>query len=293
MGGCRVVSDEHHDHPPIYSSDRKEFVVRVLITVGTTVTVLSLLALLCYAVDMLLLVFAGILVAVLLRAPATWLAAHTPLKPAWAVGVVILAFALLLWGGGRFITVPVMDQLQTLSATLPQTVENVTQRLMSNRWGQELVRQTESINWSSRRMNVLGRMTGAISTAFGFITDVFIILFLGIYFSMQPRPYISGLLRLVPKGGRPRATEVLQDIGKNLRLWLVAKLCSMAIVGVLTWGGLWLLGMPFALALALLAGIFSFVPYIGPFVSAVPAVLLAFTLGGTGSCHGGTVAVEH
>lgn len=60
---------------------------------------------------------------------------------------------------------------------------------------------------------------------------------------------------------------------------MVGKLASMALIGVLTGLGLWLLGIQLALALAVLAGLLSFVPYLGPIVSAVPAVLLAFTQG--------------
>ena len=126
-------------------------------------------------------------------------------------------------------------------------------------------------------MNVLGRLTGALSTAFGFMADFAIIFFLGLYFAAQPGPYIRGLIKLVPVPGRPRAREVIRGIGHTLQWWLVGQLCSMTIVGVLTGLGLWLLGMPLALALAVLAALFSFVPYLGPIVSAVPAVLLAFT----------------
>ena len=50
----------------------------------------------------------------------------------------------------------------------------------------------------------------------------------------------------------------------------------MVAVGFLTWLGLALIGVPSALTLALLAGLLEFVPYVGPIVSAVPAVLLAF-----------------
>lgn len=257
----------------------RSYVSRILVAVGVTVAVLSLLALLWFAVDMLLLVFAGILVAVLLRAPADWLAGHTPLSGGWSVGVVIVALALLLWGGGVLMTTPVMDQFNTLSTMLPQTIVDLKQQLLNNSWGEQLVRQAQTINWSSPRMNVLGRMTGAVSTAFGFIANVVIIFFLGLYFAVQPHPYIEGLISVVPVPARHRAREVLQEIGRTLQWWLVGKLSSMAVIGVLTGLGLWVLGMPLALALALLAWLFSFVPYLGPIVSAVPAVLIGLTQG--------------
>ncbi|MGQ0547871.1 MAG: AI-2E family transporter [Betaproteobacteria bacterium] len=64
-----------------------------------------------------------------------------------------------------------------------------------------------------------------------------------------------------------------------LQRWLVGQVVLMAIVGTLTWIGLQLLGVPFALPLALFAGFAEFVPYIGPIVAAVPAVLVAFAEG--------------
>lgn len=63
--------------------------------------------------------------------------------------------------------------------------------------------------------------------------------------------------------------------------WFGAQLESMAVVGVLTPIGLWLIGMPLAPLLGLIAGLLGFVPNIGPIPSAIPAVLLASTEGGT------------
>lgn len=62
-----------------------------------------------------------------------------------------------------------------------------------------------------------------------------------------------------------------------LRWWLVGKLLSMSIVGLLTTAGLWLLGVPLALAFGLIAAALTFVPNIGPVLSVVPPALLALT----------------
>jgi len=65
-----------------------------------------------------------------------------------------------------------------------------------------------------------------------------------------------------------------------LRWWLLGRLVAMTAVGLLTALGLWAIGMPMALALGFIAGLLSFVPYIGPIVSAVPAILVALADGG-------------
>ena len=69
--------------------------------------------------------------------------------------------------------------------------------------------------------------------------------------------------------------EVLEEAGSTLQRWLLAQLVSMGIVGLLTTLGLWLLGVPLALTLGILAALSEFIPNFGPILSAVPAVLLA------------------
>jgi predicted PurR-regulated permease PerM len=85
-----------------------------------------------------------------------------------------------------------------------------------------------------------------------------------------------GVVTLVRPARRTRARQVLRQLGDALRGWLFGQLIDMAIVAVLTGVGLLLLGIPLALSLAVLAGLFNFVPYIGAIAGAVPAVLIAF-----------------
>jgi predicted PurR-regulated permease PerM len=71
----------------------------------------------------------------------------------------------------------------------------------------------------------------------------------------------------------------VQTLGFTLRWWLIGRLMDMTLVGVLSGVGLWLLGIPLALSLGILAGLLNFIPNIGPLLAAVPAVLLALTEG--------------
>jgi predicted PurR-regulated permease PerM len=101
------------------------------------------------------------------------------------------------------------------------------------------------------------------------------VFFVGIFLAADPGTYRRGALLLVPPARRPRVDEVLGEIGETLLRWLSGRLLLMAAIGVLSWVGLLLLGVPLALALALIAGLLSFIPNIGPVVSAVPAMLIA------------------
>jgi predicted PurR-regulated permease PerM len=60
-----------------------------------------------------------------------------------------------------------------------------------------------------------------------------------------------------------------------LRLWLRGQLAAMIIIGVMTGTGLWLLGIDSWLVLGILAGFFEFIPFAGPILSAIPAILIA------------------
>ena len=73
----------------------------------------------------------------------------------------------------------------------------------------------------------------------------------------------------------------MDDSEKALRLWLKAQLVSMTIVGILVFVGLKIIGVPSALALALIAFSLEFIPFAGPIIAAIPAILLALLQGPT------------
>jgi len=125
----------------------------------------------------------------------------------------------------------------------------------------------------------IGRGLGLIGSTFGAVANVLIVLFFAVFMAAQPQPYIQGLLFLVPRRRRKRAREVIYEIGNVLRRWLIGQSILAVCVALLTGAGMLLLGAPFAVALAILAGLMEFVPYIGPFVAAVPAILVGFAEG--------------
>ena len=72
---------------------------------------------------------------------------------------------------------------------------------------------------------------------------------------------------------------MLDALGTGLWRWIQGQLLDMVAVAVMTGAGLWLIGVPLFATLGLIAGITNVIPYVGPFLSGVPAVLIAFTLG--------------
>ena len=108
--------------------------------------------------------------------------------------------------------------------------------------------------------------------------NIAIVVLVAVYLAADPRPYLEGTVRLFPLKHRDRARNVLDAVGDTLFHWLQGQLVSMAVVGLLVAGGLWALGVPLAGTLGFIAGLFEFVPNIGPILSGVPAALLGITV---------------
>ena len=112
-------------------------------------------------------------------------------------------------------------------------------------------------------------------TVAGFVGFVLIV-FLSIYLAADPDLYRRGALALLPARRRAQGAEVMDRIAMVLRRWLVTQLIAMATIGTVTTIALLILDVKAAFALGLLAGLFEFIPTVGPLLSAVPAVAMAF-----------------
>jgi predicted PurR-regulated permease PerM len=99
-----------------------------------------------------------------------------------------------------------------------------------------------------------------------------------VYFAFNPKLYSEGIVKLVPQSRERRAREILETMEYTLRRFLLGISASMVINGALTFLGLWFLGVPFAIPLAIIAGLLTFVPNIGPYIAGIPAVLIGFSL---------------
>jgi predicted PurR-regulated permease PerM len=108
-----------------------------------------------------------------------------------------------------------------------------------------------------------------------------VLLIAALYMAAQPELYRQGLIQLFAPRLRPKAAEAIDLIGRSLRLWLAGQLILMILVGVLSFLATLLIGLPSPAALGLIAGITEAIPYVGPFIGGIPAVLVALTQGAT------------
>ncbi|WP_051328669.1 AI-2E family transporter [Geminicoccus roseus] len=228
--------------------------------------------------EALLLFFAGVLLAVFLRALTRRLAGWTNLPESASLAIVLLFLTALGVGGLLFAAGPVSSQIQELLEQAPRSWDRlqdvVAQRLPDEGPLADAPQKLAEAD-SSRIVELMGTGFGAVTRALGAVGSGFVILILGIYLAADPPLYRRGAVRLLPLRYRGRAIQVLELAGEKLEGWILGTLISASIVGTLTWAGLWLLGIPMALILALIATVLTFVPNIGPLVSVVPAILVA------------------
>jgi predicted PurR-regulated permease PerM len=115
-------------------------------------------------------------------------------------------------------------------------------------------------------------LTHTVAAVGGFL----LVVFLSIYFAADPELYRRGALALLPARRRAQGAEVMDRVAMVLRKWLVTQLIAMAAIGTVTTIALLILKVKAAFALGLLAGLFEFIPTVGPLLSAIPAVAMGF-----------------
>lgn len=111
------------------------------------------------------------------------------------------------------------------------------------------------------------------------IAAAVIVIFLAVYFALDPDLYLHGMAKLLPIDRRERFLDVLHMMGKTLWWWLLGRLVGMAIIGSLSTLGLWIIGIPMALPLGVMAGLLNFVPNVGPTLALVFPLLFALQQG--------------
>jgi predicted PurR-regulated permease PerM len=243
----------------------------VTLVVAATV---AMLALIIVAAQVWLLIFAGLLLAVLLSSAADAASRWLPLSRGWSLALVLLAVLLATCAAGFVLWPAISDQAEQLARDLPAAIGEVRTWLTNRAWGEWLLGHADPGRVVQDGAVVSGA-TGALTATARATGALLVILFVGIYVAAQPELYYRGLRRLLPTRARDRADEVVHEVVGVLRWWLVGKLLSMTVVGVLTTGGLWLLDVPLALTFGLLAAVLTFVPNFGPILSVVPPALLA------------------
>ena len=240
--------------------------------------------------DVLFIAFAAALLAVFFSLLVDRL---DPVMPRWLAGLITLVVFLGLIVGFWVVVWPrVQSQLTTVADQLPRTLGSAVDWIRQQ-WDQLLpaatadgtvtstaAGQTEGSFQARLRTEAVNMVSGALpllNTAIGAVTGVIITIFAAVFLVIAPSTYVDGLLRLVPQNGRQRLRRALEDAGSALKRWIAGMSVSMTVIFLMSTAGLYLLGVPGALVLGMIAGILVFIPFVGPTLSAIPAMAMGLT----------------
>jgi predicted PurR-regulated permease PerM len=207
-----------------------------------------------------------------------------------AAPLVVLAILGALVGVGLLVAPKVTAQLQDVQREVPQVIDRVESWVEQHVSGVVEMFRGPSGGAQGRGVSIrhtvsqqIGKVGAAFFTVFSStlaaLGALLLILFTSIFVAIDPGLYHRGLMHLFPHRARARAGEVLSAVAVVLRRWLVTQLVAMLVIGVVTTTVLLLLGVQAAVALGIIAGLLEFVPYLGPILSAVPAVAMGLVSG--------------
>ena len=177
---------------------------------------------------------------------------------------------LLLNQGGEFVArAPgVARRLQEYAQTMGQSYP-----VLGGDGGVASLDLTEAVQQVIQRAGELWRFT---TRGAGFLLQAVGAVVMALYMVSNPRPLLNGILALFPMDKRGRVEEILDLIRRRVSGWILGQLAAMALIFVLTWISLVLLGVEFAFTFAVLTGVLEIVPFFGPIIAAVPPILVAF-----------------
>lgn len=228
-------------------------------------------------VDLLLLLFACALVSLILLTITNALRRRTKLPFGVSLGLTVVALLALIGGAVAFFGATMQSEFAELATRLPAAWASVQAQLARSPIGASVLERAQGFAPTSQA--IVNAATTALAAVGGALSGLAIVLVGGLYLAAQPTLYSVGLLRLFPRQTQGRAAETLDAIAVSLRNWLKGQALGMLFVGAGTGLGLWLVGVPAAWAIGLVAGLAEFVPYAGIILAGIPAVVLGFGQG--------------
>lgn len=263
---------------------------RIYTTVNvSTLTILKIVAviLLLWFLFMIKAIVAILFIALIFSAALSpwvdWLEAHK--LPRW-LGVLFIYLVLFTVIGSLFVLLisPIQEQAGELARNVPMYYEKISSNFSSfQQYSQNsgLAQQIE--DWSSSLAANLSKTPGGIfstlSSIVGGIFSFFIVLVMIFYMVTEENATKRIIRSVVPDKYHPYLIQITGRIQEKLGEWLRAQLLLTLVVGVLTYIGLTILGIKYALVLAIIAGVLEVIPYFGPTLSAIPAFVLTLAQG--------------
>lgn len=213
-----------------------------------------------------------ILISALIR-PVDWLTSRGIPRTISAVIVYFLMILLMFLGLG-IIVPPLVEQTTDLVSNLPSIISSINEFLIFNKV--PVVDISREI--ASQINQIAGNIISISSVIFSSVFNIITLFVLSFYLLVEWKTFVK--LASSPFSGsqEKKVSNLIIKIEKGLGAWVRGQLTLSIIVGLVTYIGLTILSIPYALPLALVAGIFEIIPLVGPIISAIPAILVGLTI---------------
>ncbi len=262
--------------------------INVHITAGSVMTVILFLvgaALLWYLRDLVLVLLTAIVIASAIE-PAVRLITRRGIHRVLAVVIMYVAVGGTFFGLLLLFVPPVLNDAASFLIRLPATltslnISDVTHGLLP--WGSvsDVVSPAQLLqNISSTLADTTGGVFTTLSAFFGGLTSFILIVVFSFYLSVQETGVDDFLRVITPTSQEAYVLNLWKRSQAKIGKWMQGQVVLGLIVGVLLYLGLTILGIPNALLLAVLAGVFELIPVFGQILAAIPALVVAFADGG-------------
>jgi predicted PurR-regulated permease PerM len=234
--------------------------------------------------DTLLLVYVAMLIAVGLSPIVTAIERHHLAVrvglPKWGA---ILAIYLLFLGAiisiGALVLPPLARQARELVAAGPGLLHQAQQWLIQRGILGREISVAEAVQQApGSGTDAVGAVVGAVAGIVGGVFGVVTILIVAFYMMIDSENIVRTFVLAFPRSERARVTAACADVSAKVSAWLAGQLFLAIIIGSTAAIGLGLMGVPYFYVLALIAGIGELIPIVGPLISAVPAIAVAFSV---------------
>ncbi len=223
-----------------------------------------------------LLIIGGIVLAAMFDGGARLLGRALPIPRGFRLTIVVLAVFGFMYWTFVFTGSELAAQAASLQAIVEAQIETIGNRIEAAGFN---ISAEDVKGIGSQILNSVGRVTAAVSSVLGTVTNLAMMLVLGIFIAAEPRLYERGVAWMLPLAEREHFYVTAAKMGSVLRRLMAGRLLGMAVEGVGTWVLLSLGGVPMAALLGILTGLLAFLPNIGAIVSGALIILVGFSAG--------------
>ena len=245
---------------------------RATVWIGMTALVVGLV----WLAQPLLLIMGGLVLAAMFDGGARLLGRILPIPRGIRLTIVVLAVFGFMYWTFVFTGSELAAQAASLQAIVETQIESIGNRIAAAGFN---ISAEDVKGFGTQILNSVGRVTAAVSSVVGTVTNMAMMLVLAIFIAAEPRMYERGVAWMLPLAEREQFYVTAAKMGSVLRRLMAGRLLGMAVEGFGTWILLSLGGVPMAALLGVLTGLLAFLPNIGAIVSGALIILVGFSAG--------------